>query len=92
MIGSFFPGICLTTGLLRQGARIASMALFMIFLVAQTSVLMRGVETGCGCFGNLQEPVDFYTLLRTGFLFLLAWLLYRPDRKTVLSHHRNAGI
>ncbi len=46
---------------------LAGTALLFTFLVAQASVLIRGMEVGCGCFssGHDADKIGLFTLART---------------------------
>ena len=57
----------------RWGAVLAA-ALFAAFLVAMASVLRRGMEIDCGCFGSARRPtpVGAASVTRTALLLLLA--------------------
>ncbi|MBO2445855.1 hypothetical protein J4573_02015 [Actinomadura barringtoniae] len=57
----------------RWGAVLAA-ALFAAFLVAMASVLRRGMEIDCGCFGSARRPspVGAASITRTALLLLLA--------------------
>jgi hypothetical protein len=47
----------------RAGA-LATSALMAIFTVAVTSVVLRGINISCGCFGAGSGPVTLLTVLR----------------------------
>lgn len=46
---------CLLLGLSLRGALYASTLLLFSFVIAQASVLVRGLEIGCGCFSSAHE-------------------------------------
>jgi hypothetical protein len=56
----------------RRWGGLVSVALFAVFLIAMASVLRRGLDIDCGCFGARPSPVSPVTMVRTGLLLLLA--------------------
>jgi putative oxidoreductase len=65
-------GMSLVTGLLWRGAMIAAALLSALFVLAQSTVLARGLVVSCGCFGSYAEsPVSAGSLTRTLLLFCL---------------------
>ena len=71
-VGLLWPGM-------RDGAALLAAGLLAGFVAAMGSVLVRGIETGCGCFGGdgSGEAVTVWHLLRTAALAAaggaLAW-------------------
>ncbi len=64
----------------RQAAALASTAVMAVFLVAVVSVVVRGVNTDCGCFGNNSGPVSWLTVARNLGLLGASLFLVRSDR------------
>jgi putative oxidoreductase len=60
---------------LRAGA-LGSLALLAAFTVAVVSVVARGIDITCGCFGEGSGPVTMVTVLRDGALLAAGLLLY----------------
>ncbi|WP_202125661.1 MauE/DoxX family redox-associated membrane protein [Actinomadura physcomitrii] len=58
----------------RRWGALAAAALFAAFLGAMASVLRRGMEIDCGCFGSARRPtpVGAASMARTGLLLVLA--------------------
>jgi hypothetical protein len=57
----------------RRWGGLLSAALFAVFLAAMLSVLRRGMEVDCGCFGPSRgSTVGPFTVARTGLLLVLA--------------------
>jgi uncharacterized membrane protein YphA (DoxX/SURF4 family) len=48
-----FAGICLILGLWTRAAAFIIASLLLIFIAAVASVLLRGMNVSCGCFGRL---------------------------------------
>jgi hypothetical protein len=48
-----------------RGAALVAVLLGVVFIVAQSSVLMRGLSVACGCFGPTDERVGAYSLIRS---------------------------
>jgi putative oxidoreductase len=79
------PTIELTIGLalllgprawMRAGA-LAACGVMAVFLVAVTSVVVRGIDIRCGCFGGDSGSVNGLTILRNVLLMSAAAWLYR---------------
>jgi hypothetical protein len=57
-------------------AALASTALMAVFTVAVTQAVLRGIDTGCGCFGAGSGPVTWLTIIRVlGLGAASAWLV-----------------
>ncbi|NOK58001.1 MAG: hypothetical protein GFH27_549287n305 [Chloroflexi bacterium AL-W] len=46
--------------------------LLLIFSVALTTVLLRGIQTSCNCFGSSTNPISYADLVRNAGLLLCA--------------------
>jgi hypothetical protein len=76
------PGIEVVTGAIvvagiwkRAGGWMA-FTLFGVFGLSLISVLVRGIDADCGCFGeNSSYPVTWAGVARNGFFMVLAYLL-----------------
>jgi uncharacterized membrane protein YphA (DoxX/SURF4 family) len=68
--------------LLRSSALLISIQL-IVFIGLVASVLARGIDTSCGCFGSLSRRADLTLILTDAVLLILALvvLLARPARK-----------
>jgi putative oxidoreductase len=67
---------------------VASVALLLVFIVALSSVVIRGIPTPCGCFGPGEtDPVSWWTVLRDGAAVIpaayLVWWSWRPAPATL---------
>lgn len=60
----------------RAGA-LATTALLVVFTIAVASVVARGINITCGCFGEGSGPVTMLTVLRDVALVAAAAALYR---------------
>jgi uncharacterized membrane protein YphA (DoxX/SURF4 family) len=72
-------GVALVAGprpWLRAGA-LASTLLMLVFTVAVVSVVLRGVNVTCGCFGEGSGPVTMVTVLRDVLLVAAGVVLFR---------------
>ncbi|MBK8014145.1 MAG: DoxX family protein [Deltaproteobacteria bacterium] len=59
-----------------RAAALATAAVFFMFLIAVTQVVVRGIDTRCGCFGADSGVVDMLSILRVaGFLVASVLLL-----------------
>jgi uncharacterized membrane protein YphA (DoxX/SURF4 family) len=64
-------GLYLALGLFVRGTALAGTLLFVAFLTAQVSALVRGIPLGCGCFGPASEStVGAGTIIRDAALGL----------------------
>ncbi len=62
------------------GTLIAAM---LIFTIAAATVLLRGIETSCGCFGGSSgETIDAWMFIRNGIILILLTIVTaaRPRR------------
>jgi len=64
-------GLCLLSGTCVLPAMLTITGLLLAFLVAQISVLWRGLTISCGCFGS-DSPVGAMSVVRTGSLLFSA--------------------
>jgi hypothetical protein len=48
-----------------RGAAMVALVLGLIFVLAQSSVLVRGLSVSCGCFGPTDERVGAVSLIRS---------------------------
>lgn len=64
----------------RRAGALLVFGLLATFLVAVTSVVLRGVDIDCGCFGSGSGPVSWWTVARNASLSALALYLVFADR------------
>lgn len=74
-------GAAIVCGVYALGASGLASVLFLAFVVAQTSTLVRGLHADCGCLG-FHEPVSPASILRTlgllvGAVFYFFWTAHR---------------
>ena len=67
-------GCCLVLGLLTRGAALLALGLSAIFAGAIASALTRGLEIGCGCFGDESQATWQHVGLNL-FLVVVSTLL-----------------
>lgn len=48
-----------------RGAAVVALVMGVMFVLAQSSVLIRGLSVPCGCFGPSDERVGAFSLLRS---------------------------
>ena len=78
-------GILLVLGLVTGGTSLVIISLLTAFVVALSSVLIRGIDTNCGCFSNNgTHRINMLFLLRDMILFMMAL--------QVFFYHRNRKI
>ena len=80
----FVLAICLLTRYESQITLFLVGALFLGFMVCQISVLIRGITTDCGCFGNASESIGVFTVTRLALFGLLCFAAatFRPTSDT----------
>ncbi|MCP2520175.1 DoxX family membrane protein [Candidatus Aminicenantes bacterium AC-335-A11] len=65
-------GIFLLTGILVRGSSFWISSMLFVFILLIISVLVRGQEIDCGCFGFIGHKVDWTLLLQDLILFSLS--------------------
>ena len=66
----------------RRAGALGLAGLLAVLLVAVTSVVVRGVNVDCGCFGSGSGPVTWLTVLRNATLLACALYLVRLDESS----------
>lgn len=64
----------------RRAGALLTFGLLATFLVSVTSVVLRGVNVDCGCFGSGSGPISWWTVARNATLSLVALYLVLADR------------
>lgn len=82
-----FSGLAVLTGLFRPQVYALTTALFLAFVVMQVSVLFRGMEIGCGCFGPSEHALDWRTVGSSFLLLLSSFAALMIDKKESTSIH-----
>ena len=83
-------GLCLLTGLLYRAAALLFALLISGFTVAILSVMARGIEIDCGCFGlfadylNLPDAADYKAVIRNIVFLAMAHIIFY-SKKTRFS-------
>lgn len=83
--------VCLLSGLFRRSAALATAGLLLLFVIAQTTVIWRGMTIDCACFGSAEGTVvglgsGVRTLLLLLGVLFADWLT--SDRNTRSSGAR----
>lgn len=69
-------GVLLVVGLWTRGAAVAILLMLIAFTAGQASVIHRGLDVKCSCFGNLEWPcsgaIGTCHLVRNSVLMLMA--------------------
>lgn len=82
-------GGCILFGVCRQGAWALACALFALFALAQSSVLIRGMAIDCGCFGIWTQPVSWFSLFSVATLSILSYWMCGHAARIGLGTWRN---
>ncbi|MGD9975686.1 MAG: MauE/DoxX family redox-associated membrane protein [Desulfatirhabdiaceae bacterium] len=62
-------GLMLILGFRTRASAVLIAAMLVVFCVAITVTLLRGIPIGCGCFTTVEDPLSWTTLIRD-----LIWL------------------
>lgn len=65
-------GLFLIVGVYKKEAAFITVLLNIVFIIALTSALIRGIDITCGCFSLNGEAVSINQIIRDIFLILLA--------------------
>ncbi|MFH0812059.1 MAG: MauE/DoxX family redox-associated membrane protein [Pseudomonadota bacterium] len=77
-------GVLLLLGLFTGGTILLMTLLILVFLIALSSVVIRGIDISCGCFSsNGNAPITFLYVLRDLILFALAFQALLYDRRVL---------
>jgi len=80
-------GMLLCLGLFTGGSVLVVALMLVMFFVALSSALIRGIDISCGCFSSSgTDTVSLFYLLRDLILFTFAVQVLRYDQK-ILSLH-----
>lgn len=81
-------GVALVVGLWKRAAALTALGLFAVFALSLTSVLARGIDADCGCFGPTSNyPVAWSGVARNCGFIALCWLL-----AVLPSHFARQGV
>jgi uncharacterized membrane protein YphA (DoxX/SURF4 family) len=69
-------GACLLAGIMVEGAFCFASLLGLAFAVAAGSIMLRGIEVSCGCFGASDKSVSLRTIFISGGVLAGAVLGY----------------
>lgn len=75
-------GCSILLGVEAKASFVSASALFALFAVAQASVLWRGLQIECGCFGFVSSEVSLFTLSIPLMFFIVTAWLYIAECKT----------
>ncbi|MBA4372571.1 MAG: hypothetical protein C0402_06875 [Thermodesulfovibrio sp.] len=86
----FILGLCVLVGLMHRTAALMLSCLNGIFTLAIVSLIVRGIEIDCGCFGlladilKLPDMADYKAVIRNCIFIALCYAIYKA-KKTSLS-------
>jgi hypothetical protein len=83
-------GVLLITGAWRSTASFLTALLFLVFTLAVTQALVRGIDISCGCFDltGTEEKIGSLTILRNLVLFLLSLSIMTGPREVASGRER----
>jgi len=77
-------GICLIAGLLVDGAALVSIIMMLVFILAISQAMLRGIDITCGCFkvSADSEKLGLDTIIRDIVFLVMSFIvLNRQERK-----------
>ena len=83
----FISGICLIAGIMVSGASIMTIIMNIVFIIAISQALARGISIDCGCFSVSStteggDKIGLISLIRDiGYLLLSFIVFYRQQKQ-----------
>ena len=77
-------GICLLAGLFVDGAALLSIIMMLVFILAISQAMLRGIDITCGCFkvNADSEKLGLHTIIRDIIFLIMSFVvLNRQERK-----------
>jgi len=77
-------GICLIAGLLVDGATLLSIIMMLVFILAISQAMLRGIDITCGCFkvSADSDKLGLDTIIRDILFLVMSFIvLNRQERK-----------
>ena len=77
-------GICLLAGLFVDGAALLSIIMMLVFILAISQAILRGIDITCGCFkvSADSEKLGLHTIIRDIIFLIMSFVvLNRQERK-----------
>ena len=77
-------GICLLAGLFVDGAALLSIIMMLVFILAISHAMLRGIDISCGCFkiSADSEKLGLHTIIRDIIFLIMSFVvLNRQERK-----------
>ena len=77
-------GICLLAGLFVDGAALLSIFMMLVFILAISQAMLRGIDITCGCFkvSADSEKLGLHTIIRDIIFLIMSFVvLNRQERK-----------
>ena len=77
-------GICLIAGLLVDGATLLSIIMMLVFILAISQAILRGIDITCGCFkvSTDSDKLGLDTIIRDIVFLVMSFIvLNRQERK-----------
>ena len=77
-------GICLLAGLFVDGAALLSIIMMLVFILAISQAMLRGIDISCGCFkiSAESEKLGLHTIIRDIIFLIMSFVvLNRQERK-----------
>ena len=77
-------GICLLAGLFVDGAALLSIIMMLVFILAISQAMLRGIDITCGCFkvNADSEKLGLHTIIRDIIFLIMSFMvLNRQERK-----------
>lgn len=84
-----FVGICLLGSVCIAGSLILATGMGMVFVIVLSWAIYHGLDIGCGCFGNANEKITLWTMIRAILIVMLSLFAYFG--KTYLELQRSGN-
>lgn len=77
-----FAGLSLISGVVEKGGALVASILYAGFIGLVLSVIVRGLDVDCGCFGSLSSKADWRLVAQDAVLLAMSLaILFRADSK-----------
>jgi len=85
-----FAGLGLVSGVFEKGGALFASVLYAGFIGLVLSVIVRGLDVDCGCFGSLSSKADWRLVAQDVVLLAMSLaILFRADSKASSRHNKN---
>jgi len=76
-------GMMLVMGVYKRSTAWLTILMNLVFMVAMSQALIRGLDTSCGCFANGEDLLTWWDVVRDLVLIAMAGFIIRGERAVV---------